>query len=135
MTGVEEQYMDVLQNIEMGIVLTYHDRLNLSDHDVRRTLEALIDAYKAEKVGRPQRQFNLSEDERLLMDNVRRMCEWRLGRGKLEDDPGQEGQNAPEPKTVDEILLCLKKILKSVDQWNRSGGRQGYLNFIIQYVK
>jgi hypothetical protein len=61
----------------MGIVLTCQDRPNLSDHDVRRTLEALVDAYKAEGVGRPPREFGLSGDERFLMENVRR---WRSNR-------------------------------------------------------
>jgi hypothetical protein len=41
---------------------------------------------------------------------------------------------APEPKTVEDILLCLKLILKSVHRWNRSGGQRGYLTFIVQYV-
>jgi hypothetical protein len=131
---VEEQYTDVLQNIELGIVLTYRDRPNLSDHDVRRTLEALVDVYKAENIGRAPRQFGLSVDELLLMENVKRMCEWRLGRASLGDDPGKAGKIAPKPITVDEIILCLKKILKSVDKWTRSGGRQGYLNFIIRFV-
>lgn len=132
---VEDQYTDVLQNIEFGIVITYRDCPGLCDYDVMRTLEALIDTYTAEKIGRPPRQFNLSDDERLLVRNIRRMCEWRLGRGSLVDDPEKEKKSTSEPKTVDEIILCLKRIFKSVKKWNKSGGRQGYLNFIVQYVK
>jgi hypothetical protein len=41
---------------------------------------------------------------------------------------------APEPKTVDEIMLCLKRILKSATRWNKEAGRQGYLDFITQFV-
>jgi len=63
------------------------------------------------------------------------MCEWRLGRAAPGDDPRAEGSVAPDPRTVDEILLCPKRIVKSVDRWNREGGRQGYLSFIIQFVK
>lgn len=134
---VEEQYVDVLQNIESGIVSTYRRFPELVDHDVARTLEAVMDSYKAEKIGRPPREFSLSQAERVLFDAVRRMCEWRLGRCPLVVDSSgvEEAGVHPTPKTVDEILLCLKRLIKSVKTWNRQLGRQGYLNFIIQYVR
>jgi hypothetical protein len=132
---VEDEYTDVLQNIELGIVITYREHPEMSDHDIMRMLEALIDSYVAEKIGRAPRNFGLSEVELAAMENARRMCEWRLGRGALTDDPQKAKQIAPEPKTVDEILLCLKRILRSARRWNKEGGRQGYLNFIVQYVR
>jgi hypothetical protein len=135
MARVEEEYMDVLQNIEFGIVSIYRERAEMSDYDVMRTLEALIDSYTAEKIGRPPRDLRLSDLEHHLMDAVRGMCEWRLGRGALPGGPASSGNAAPEPNTVDEIILCLKRVLKSVRRWNKEGGRQGYLNFVIQYVR
>jgi hypothetical protein len=134
MARVEDQYADVLQNIEFGIVATYRGHPEMSDYDVMRTLEALIDNYTAEKIGRSPRDFGLSDVERLLMDSVRVMCEWRLGRGSLPGGPASSRGTAPEPKSVDEIILCLRRILKSAKRWNRDGGKQGYLNFVIQYV-
>jgi len=131
---VEDQYTDVLQNIELGIVLTYKNNRDMSDSDVIRVLEALIDEYAAEKVGRPPRRFPLSEAEQTLLENVRRMCEWRLGRSTLTDSSGKAKVD-PEPITIDEIVLCLKRVLKSVKRWNKDGGRRGYLDFIVQYVK
>ncbi len=130
----EDDYADVLQNIEFGIVMSWRSCPNLCDHDVMRVLEAVIDTYVAENIGRQPRSFNLSDNEKLMMDNVRRMCEWRLGRARISDDPLMQEEITPEPKTVDEILLCLKRILKSVKRWNKSGGYQGYLNFIVQYI-
>jgi len=98
-------------------------------------LEALVDRYAAEKIGRPPRHFSLSDVEQALLENVRRMCEWRLGRGTLTDSPEKAKEIAPEPITIDEIVLCLKRIHKSVKKWNKEGGRQDYLQFVIQYVK
>lgn len=135
MPGVEDQYPDVLQNIESGIVTTYRAHPEMSDYDVMRMLEALIGSYTAEKIGRPPRDFGLSDVERLLMDSVRRVCEWRLGRGGVRGGPAGSRDVAPEPKTVDEIILCLKRVLKSAKRWNKEGGRQGYLSFVIQYVR
>ncbi|PIU28720.1 MAG: hypothetical protein COT09_04075 [Candidatus Hydromicrobium americanum] len=135
MMRVEDKYTDVLQNIEFGIVMTYRDHPELSDYGVMRMLKALIDSYIAEKIGRSPRHFPLSDVERLLLENVRRMCEWRLGRASLSNDVSKDKEIVPEPRSVDEIVLCLKRILKSVNRWNKRGGRQGYLNFIIQYVQ
>ncbi|MCG2791596.1 MAG: hypothetical protein L6305_07590 [Actinomycetia bacterium] len=135
MIRVEDKYTDVLQNIEFGIVMTYRNHPELSDYGVMRMLEAIIDSYTAEKIGRSPRHFLLSDVEHLLLENVRRMCEWRLGRASLSDDASKDKEIAPEPKSVDEIVLCLKRILKSVNRWNKRGGRQGYLNFVIQYVR
>jgi len=132
---VEDQYADVLQNIEFSIVTTYKGSPEMSDPDVMRMLETLIDRYAAEKIGRPSQYFSLSDLEQALLENVRRMCEWRLGRGTLTDSPEKAKEIEPDPITIDEIALCLKRILKSVKRWNEDGGRRGYLDFVIQYVK
>lgn len=131
---VEDEYTDVLQNIEFGIVRIYREHPGLSDGDVMRTLEALIDSYVAEKIGREPRKRPYSDLERILYDSVRAMCEWRLGRSSLGDAAPDGNALSPERKTVDEILLCLKRILKSVNKWNKRGGSQGYLQFVSQFV-
>jgi len=132
---LEDQYADVLQNIEFGIVITYKNHPEMADSNIMRMLEALIDKYTAERIGRTPRGFSLSEMEQALLENVRRMCEWRLGRGTLTVSLEKAKEIAPEPISVDEVLLCLKRILKSVKRWNDVGGRRGYLNFVTQFVK
>jgi len=128
MARIEEQYEDVLQNMEVAIVSVYREHREMSDYDVLRVLDAVVDSYRAENVGRAPRNFGLSEVEDLCRDRLRQICEWRLGRVS-----GPEGSE-PEPKKVDEILLCLKRIVKSVKRWNREGGRQGYLDFVARFV-
>jgi len=135
MSRVEDEYPDVLQNIEFGIVASYREHPEMSGYDVMRVLEVLIDGYKGEKIRRSPRDVRLSDVERHLLDSVRRMCEWRLGRERLPVGPAGSEDPAPEPTTLDVIVLCLKRVLKSVKFWNKDGGRQGYLNFIIRYVR
>ena len=130
-----EKYLDVLQNLEFGIVKTYKRRAMMTDYDVMRIIGALVDGYQAEKIGRPPRYAPATEVEQELMDSVRGMCEWRLGRLSLSNDERLEGQEQPDPVSVDEIVACLKKILNSVKKWNKSGGRQGYLDFVIQHIR
>lgn len=136
MMRVEEQYYDVLQNIEFAIVSTYREHPDMTDYSVMRALEALIDAYGGEKIGRGPRDFRLSDLEQKLLDRMRGMCEWRLGRREIpvEDTPSASGPK-PEPITVDEVILCLKRLLKSTQRWNKEGGMQGYLDFVEQYIK
>ncbi len=133
--AVEEEYLDVLQNIEFAIVSTYHDHPEMVDAHVIRALEAVIGSYRAEMAGRTAEESSAAPVEKELYRAIRHMCEWRLGRIGEEDlEAGPLGPT-PEPIKVDEIMLCLKRILKSVNRWNKSGGQRGYLTFIVQYVR
>lgn len=106
----------------------------MSDYDVMRMLEALMGIYKAEKMRRAPRNFRLSDVERLCMDAVQSVCEWRLGRAGLPGGVPWSTDQEMEHSSVDEILLCLTRVLKSAKRWNKDGGRQGYLNFGAQFV-
>lgn len=48
---VTHRYEDVLQNIEFAIVRTYRGHRDMSDYDVQRALEVLMDAYSGERIG------------------------------------------------------------------------------------
>src|ERR1039457_2527747 len=47
---------------------------------------------------------------------------------------GKLGPAPADPNTLDDIGACLRRIQKSIDFWNKSNGRQGYLSFVTQYV-
>jgi hypothetical protein len=128
---VEEQYLDVLQNIELAIVTTYREHPEMTDYEVMHVLEVLLDRYKAETLGRSPREHTLSPLEGVLYGAVHEMCEWRLGRGER----AEQDSHPPEPVTAEAMMLCLKKILNSATKSNRTGGRRGYLTFIVQYVR
>lgn len=120
--GFEEEYGDVLKNIEFAIVGVYRRAPELIDYEVDAALSALIARYRAEADGREPRSPQLDERNQEVYDAVETMCEWRLGRGHL-DAEGDAG--APPPKTLDETGACLKRIRKSVGRWTKQGGRQG----------
>jgi hypothetical protein len=128
----EEQYMGVLQNIEFGIVRIFHKHPELMDWDVMQTLDALIKKYKAEEANRPAPAVMLNELRQTLFDSVQTMCELNLGQANLETQEGEPMSLSAH--SVTEIVLCLKRIRKSVELWNKKNGGQGYLNFIIQHV-
>jgi hypothetical protein len=129
---VEEEYLDVLQNIEFVIVSAFRRHPELSDHGVMRALEAVTDSYAAEIVGRAPRQFGLSFEEQDVFTAVKDICDWRLGRTDLSSGSAERAVEI-KPITVNEISLCLKRLLKSVRTWNSQGGSQGYLRFVSGY--
>ena len=131
----EEQYEDVLQNIEFAIVSTYRERPEeISDWSVEATIDALIRAYGAEHTGRTLRPARLSDAEQAIYDRVKSMCEWRLGREQVQAEDVPAILQEIEPKTLDEIVACLKRVRTSVKRWHKSGGRRGYLDFVGRYV-
>jgi hypothetical protein len=131
----EDTYLDVLQNIEFGIVRVYRERPELTDWDALNATEALIRGYTAESRGRSRPNIRLSDLPQLVFDSVEAMCEWRLGRERPFAEGNQPVEMEMEPKTTDEIIACLKRIRKSIKRWNKEGGRQGYLNFVSEFVR
>lgn len=98
-----EQYLDVLQNIEFGIHDAYLEYPTLSDYDVMRALEALIDHYVAEKLNRPPRMSPQSPKQTSVFEKVHDFCEWRLGRAStlrvLSDDEDADPERSPWTKS------------------------------------
>ncbi len=133
--NVEEQYTDILQNIEFAILSVHREYPLLVDFDVENALNALINRYYAESTQHPPRPVSLNERAHLVYERVEAMCEWRLGRESLITEEGAPLDEGPGAVNLDVILACLKRIRKSVQRWNKEGGRQGYLTFIGRFIR
>jgi hypothetical protein len=128
----EEELEDVLQNIEFAIMRVYRENSALTDYEVLSAIETLIRRYTAESNGKQLDLRSLEGLSQKVTDGVKGMCEWRLGRHRLGDDQGNP-VDVP-PHTLEEIIACLKRIRKSINHWNKHGGRQGYLNYISNFL-
>jgi hypothetical protein len=133
MTRFISEYEDVLQNIEASII-RMHRRINILDYDVMEAMDALILYYKRIEQGREAGLPDLSEKRRMVLAEVQGICEWRMGKEPFDPTLGKLPGNA-RVCSVAEILACLKRIQKSVNKWHKQYGRQGYLNFVGQYIK
>jgi len=120
----------VLQNIEFGIIQVYRADKSLLDIDVKDAMDALVRHYRAEEEQRTPPAGRLGLRAQLVFSSVQAMCEWRLGRAAGPGDTGLEESGMP----IAELVGCLRKIQKSVSFWSEQGGRQGYLNFVGQYL-
>lgn len=131
----EEQYLDVLQNIEFAIITTYRQNRSLTDYDVDTVLSALLRAYRSEQQNETFRPPAMEPPLQEMYEAVKHVCDWRLGRVGPANERPQQALLGPKPITVDEIMACLRRIRKSVNFWNRErAGTQGYLQFIDQFT-
>lgn len=127
----EEQYEDILHDIEFAILKTYQAQPEMTDFNVEKLLNTLIREYQDEQTKRTPLTPNFVSDlDKELYDKVKVVCEWWAGREPKEDGAVQE-----EPNSLEEVLACLKRIRLSHKRWNKEGGRRGYLSFIQEYVK
>jgi len=85
----EEQYLDVLQNLEFGIIQVARRHPEMSDWEALVAVEALMQVYRAEAAGREARPPKLDPLAEETFDIVEGMCEWRLGRGQFVNDESQ----------------------------------------------
>src|SRR6266540_1463811 len=130
----EDEYLDVLQNIELPIVRVFRAHPELVDWNVEQALDAVIHAYESEARPRFRPAGRLPPLAQELSERITAMCDWRLGRATIPESTvtGPDGKKLPaepQPKTVDEVVACLRRIRSSVRFWNKDGGRRGYLTF------
>ncbi|MBI4909786.1 MAG: hypothetical protein HY820_39580 [Acidobacteria bacterium] len=123
-----EEHIDVLQNIEAGIMAVYRVDKSLLDVDAKDAIDALIRCYHAEEEGRRAPYYNLAARAQTVFDSVKPLCEMRLGRESAPDDAPSESIS------ISVLVSCLRTIQKSIVLWNKEGGRKGYLDFISRYV-
>jgi hypothetical protein len=127
--------MDILQNIEFAIVNVQKRQPALVDFDVDAALAALTAYYQAQTAGREVRPVRLNERSQQVYDEMKIMCEWRMGNELPVAPHSRKRVPQPPPVPTDIIIACLKRIRKSVQRWNREGGRQGYLTFVERFIQ
>jgi hypothetical protein len=127
--SVEDEHLDVLQNIEFAIMQTYQEIPGLIDAEVMNALEALIYLYNAELQGKAGLSRPLRGTTATVAAGIKEACEMRLGRGSVIEKMDME------PKTITDILECLKRLKSSVKLWTTKGGRQGYLKFVQNFFQ
>jgi hypothetical protein len=122
--------LDVLQNLEFSEVEVWRAHPEMSDYSALRAYEAAFQAYRAELRGHVPKTASLSGLDAVAFEALQGMCEFRLAR-KPCPTPGPE--NIP-PIPLQLLVDCLRELGKSVERQTKAGGRQGYLNFIDQFL-
>lgn len=114
----------MLRALELAIRDTFQHKPDLTDHNVRKALESHANILQAEIKDRKPREVRLSAVERDLHQALKQVIWLFLGR--------DAATPSPQPVTREEMLACLKRIQRSVDQM-ATQGRQGYVQFIDSF--
>jgi len=134
MAKLEEEFEDVLQNLELALVQVYRVHDEMTDWEAETAVASLIRTYTAEERGRKPPNLRLKSLEQEAYDNVQAMCEFRLGRADMTDESGKTVAIPIEPIAVSDLVLCLKRIRKSIQLWRKEGGRRGYFEFVGHFL-
>jgi hypothetical protein len=124
-----DDYQDVLQNIEAVVVQVWQENPTMTDYVVMAAYDAAINYYRALASQQTPKPANLSGLDARVFEGVIEICEWRSGRSA----GPKQGELTPIP--LEDLVACLRKLRKSVDYWTKHGGRQGYMQYIEQYVQ
>jgi len=137
MAKLEDEFMDVLQNIEFALVTVYNEDEEMTDYEAEKAINSLIRLYTAEQRKRDAPDLDLSGPAALAFELVKGMCEWRLGREKLQsgDENKEPFDFNLEPIALNDLIACLKRIRRSIQKWNREYGRRGYYDFVSQFIR
>src|SRR5882724_5504511 len=100
-----EKNLDVLQNLELGIIEVYRADRSLLDIDVKDGIEALIRHYHAEEEQRTPPVRHVGDRAERVFLSVQSMCEWRLGRSSL----GGESVTSESAIPLSDLVACLRK--------------------------
>lgn len=129
---VEIEHQDVLQNLEFAIKQVYRTHSDLIDQEVLTAIEALVRIYGAEAQGKTLARRPVRGIAAEVTQAVQEVCEVRLGRQPLVDGTGNE--DFLEPQSLEVIVACLKRLQSSIKFWTKQGGRQGYLEYMQQFL-
>lgn len=131
----QEENLDVLQNLEFAIVEVWRANPGMTDYSALRAYEAARHYYRAELRGQPPKPPTLTGLDAVAFDALKRMCEFRLGRDSGPPPASEKDAGPVPPLSLEKLLDCLQELGKSVERHTRSGGRQGYLQFIDRFLK
>jgi len=131
----EDQYLDGPPNVDLSLGDVQRQQGKVGAREARDALRALVHAYQAESRNRAVPDAELKPLAQAADLNVKAMCDWRLGRETMQNAQGQRVGEGVTPKTLDEIIACLKRIRRSVENWHKRGGRRGYFDFVGEYVR
>ena len=125
-----EDKLAVLQNLEFSIANVRRKQPEMTDYTAQRAYDAAYQFYRAVKRGHQPKPHGLDGLDAKAFEAVKAMCDYRLGQGPCPADGPENITAIP----LELLLECLRELEKSVQRHTKLSGRQGYLNFIEQFL-
>lgn len=135
MSTFEERYNDPLRSMELALVQAYRTDETMTDWETVHALNALIREYTAVQRRRQPTHIPLSPLAKQSYDELKLVCAGWLGHAPVVDEAGQIADLGDQALSLQEVIDCLKRIRKSVEMWQKEGGRRGYFEFIDGFLR
>jgi hypothetical protein len=129
----EEKHLPILQSLETNLAMLYQVEPTLTDYDVNEAYDALLRIYKAQTTGRGKPEIKLKGRSEAVYKQLSGVAEMLLAKPDMLIVPEKGEENLLEI-SAEEMLACLKRLQSSLKLWTKEGGRQGYLNYLSQFV-
>lgn len=123
---------DVLYHLEMIVLRGWTRDPSLIDLEVADVFDALARRYVLEERGQSTKPLRLSTKAERLYEVVLEVSEALAGRRS----PPKETTRIPFRTDVQpsELAASFKRLSRSVATWSERGGRQGYLEYISEFL-
>ncbi len=129
-----DKHLSLLQTLEFNLANHYKEQPQLIDYDVSDAFNALVRHYKAKLENRSFTP-NLKGRSKEVFEMFQTVADIFVSNGQF---PTTETDTfLPENMqsyTVEDVLSCFRRLQSSLKLWTKEGGRQGYLNYISQFV-
>jgi uncharacterized protein YoxC len=126
--------INFIYNFERMIVGKYQEVPDLLDAQVATAIDYLIRVYNAESEERDAPRKIIRGMASEMSSQLRSICELHLGRAEMEDIEGKSIDIKITKLTAQEVVDSLKKINSSIKVWTKQKGRQGYLNYVTDFI-
>lgn len=130
---VEEEFEEVLLNIELRVTRMFQENPTMTDYVAAEVYEALVAHYSALSNGRTPPKPRVKGLALELFEDIKNVCDICLEGGA--SDTLIKKKNSPILTiSKEDLVRCLRRLQKSVKLWTEKGGRQGYLNFVSSFI-
>ncbi|HEY9828811.1 MAG TPA: hypothetical protein V6D19_25610 [Stenomitos sp.] len=131
---LSEDQIHFVYNFERMIVDKYQEIPDLLDVQIETAIDHLIRVYNAEAQERDTPKKTIRGMASEIAPQLQAICELHLGRAKIEDIEGKSVDIKITKLTAQEVVDSLKQINSSIKVWTKQKGRQGYLNYVTDFI-
>ncbi len=117
----------VLKTIESSLIAVARSHQEMTNYTAVRAYEAAIAHYHSIARQQQPKPAKLTGLDAAAYEAVHQACESRLGK------PISEEAGAAL-LTPEDLVSCLRRLVKSVEFWTQQGGRRGYIDFVDNFV-
>jgi hypothetical protein len=129
----KDEDLPALQELETAIVMIWRRHPDMTDYVANRAYEAAVQFHRARSRGHEPKPSGLTGLDLDAFNAVQQVCENLLSTGAAPRKGLPTGNTAPI--SLEKLLEYLRELNRSVERHTRHGGRQGYLQFIDDFLK